>query len=135
MKNFLSIDYGTKRIGLAVNVAMLAEPLRVISNQVDELNPVVSAQALSEITQICSTRQIDHLVLGMSEAAMAEKTKLFANLLSTKTKLPITLIDETLSSFEVGRRMHEAGFKLKKRQGEIDHYAAALILEDFLETL
>jgi len=135
MKNYLSIDYGTKRIGLAINVGALAEPLKVISNQVDAKNPVVQADVLREITAICAQHQIDQLVLGLSEAAMADKIKQFAAELSNASKLPITLIDETLSSYEVKRRMLEAGFALKKRQGQIDHYAAALILEDFLETL
>lgn len=135
MKNYLSIDYGTKRIGLAINAGALAEPLKVISNQVDAKNPVAQADVLREIAAICVQHQIDQLVLGLSEAAMADKIKQFAVELSNATKLPLTLIDETLSSHEVKRRMLEAGFTLKKRQGHIDHYAAALILEDFLENL
>ncbi len=135
MSNFLGIDYGTKRIGLAYNVLSLSEPLFVIDNQVNDDNPIVCDKALAEISQICSERKIDKIVLGLSEAEMAEKIKLFAKLLQEKINLPLTMIDETLSSHEVGRRMKEAGFNLKKRQGPIDHYAAALILEDYLETL
>ena len=134
MKNFLGIDYGTKRIGLAYNVLSLVEPLMVIDNQISDDNPVASDQSLSAIAQICQDRRIEQIVLGLSEAEMALKIKVFAKLLEEKIGLTVVLMDETLSSHEVGRRMKEAGFKLKKRQGPIDHFAAALILEDFLET-
>lgn len=135
MKNFLSIDYGTKRIGLAFNVATLAEPLLVLDNQLNKDQAIVSDIALEAIAKICSERKIDEIVLGLSEAEMALKIQAFAEILRAKLSLPVTLVDETLSSHEVGRRMKEASFSLKKRQGPIDHYSAALILEDFLENL
>ncbi len=135
MENFLSIDYGTKRIGLAVNVAKLAEPLLVLENQIGAENSIASDLVLNQIAKICAERKIDRIILGLSEALMAEKIKEFAKLLQVKIDLPITLVDETLSSHEVERRMQDASFKLKKRQGPTDHFAAALILEDFLETL
>ena len=134
MQNYLAIDYGTKRIGLAYNVLSLVEPLMVVDNQITDDNPIASEQSLSTIGQICQDRKIEQIVLGLSEAEMAFKIKVFAKLLEEKINLPVVLMDETLSSYEVGRRMKEAGFPLKKRQGPIDHFAAALILEDFLET-
>lgn len=132
-KKFLGIDYGTKRIGLAINVLSLVEPLMVLENHVDELSPIASPTVLEQIVQVCQKRAIDEIVLGLSEAAMAEKIKLFATALQVATKLKIHLMDETLSSHEVGQRMKEAHLKLKKRQGPIDHFAAAVILEEFLE--
>jgi len=135
MENFLGIDYGTKRIGLAINLASLVEPLLVLDNQVDSKQPIASEQVIWQIADLCKKHKIDQIILGYSEAKMALKIKLFAQLLQNEISLPIVLVDETLSSYEVGRRMKEAEFSLKKRQGPIDHYAAALILEDFLETL
>lgn len=135
MENFLAIDYGTKRIGLAYNVLSLAEPLFVVDNQIDDKNPIANNEALEKISQVCQERKIDKIILGLSESLMAVKIKHFAKLIDEKIHLPIILVDETLSSHEVGQRMKEAGFPLKKRQGPIDHYSAALILEAFLETL
>ena len=135
MLKYLGIDYGTKRIGLAVNMAILAEPLLVLDNQVDKNQLIASDEVLSKVVKICQERKIDKIVLGLSEAEMALKIQSFAELLREKTSLPVIMVDETLSSYEVGRRMKEAKFPLKKRQGPIDHYSAALILEDFLETL
>jgi len=135
MKNFLSIDYGTKRIGLAINVATLAEPLFVIDNQLSKEQAIVSAEAIETIAKICVEKKIDEIVLGLSEAEMALKIQAFAEILRNRLTLPVNLVDETLSSHEVARRMKEASFSLKKRQGPIDHYSAALILEDFLDNL
>ena len=135
MKNYLGIDYGTRRIGLALNMASLAEPFLVITNKISEKDQLISDNALSEIIKICQEKKIDEIVLGISEAAMALKIKDFAKLLGKEVVLPITMVDETLSSYEVGRKMKEANFSLKKRQEPIDHYSAALILEDFLENL
>lgn len=134
MKNFLGIDYGTKRIGLAVNVASLVEPLLVLNNQLSDDQPTASMEVVSKIAKICLDQKIETIILGYSEALMAKKTKLFAEILKDNIDLPVIFSDETLSSHEVNRRMKEASFSLKKRQGPIDHYAAALILEDFLET-
>lgn len=134
MKNFLSIDYGTKRIGLAVNLASLVEPLLVIENQTNQQQPVASEVALAQIVKICQERKIEKIILGYSEAETAEKTKLFAEMLYKKIDLPIIFVDETLSSYEVDQRMKEANFSLKKRQGPIDHYSAAIILENYLDT-
>ena len=81
MPNFLGIDYGTKRIGLAYNVLSLSEPLFVIDNQVNDQNPIASDKALLQIAEICALKKIDKIILGLSEAEMAEKIKLFAKLL------------------------------------------------------
>lgn len=133
MKKILGIDYGTKRIGLAVNIGSFAEPLTILPNKTDQDSPVVSIETLDKLLEILESRQIEQIVLGISEKEMAEKIKDFAAILETKTDIPLDLMDETLSSQEVSRKMKEANFSLKKRKGPIDHYAAALILEEWLD--
>lgn len=133
MKNILGIDYGTKRIGLATNVGSFAEPLTILPNQIDQDNPIISTETLDKLLEILESRKIDQIVLGISEKEMAEKIKDFAAILSEKVAIPLDLMDETLSSQEVSRKMKEANFSLKKRKGHIDHYAAALILEEWLD--
>lgn len=133
IKKYLAIDYGTKRIGLATNYATLVEPLMVLENHTSLSEPIVSQEALMQIIQLCAAKEIAAIVLGLSESVMAQKTKLFAKLLESKISLPIHLVDETLSSQEVVARLQMAAASLKKRQGPIDHYAAALILENFLD--
>ncbi len=118
----LAIDYGTKRIGLALSHASLAVPLEVIEYQnLDE--------ALTRIDYLCQLHKVNQLILGISEQKMAEQTQLFRNQLSKKVNIPIELVDETLSSHDVREKMKERG---KRINGPIDHLAASLFLEDWL---
>lgn len=118
----LALDYGTKRVGLAVSYASLAEPLMILDN--DE-------QLFKNILQLIQNHHIKQIVIGLSENEMAEKTRRFALLLQEKTPLPIYFNDETLSSYQVHQflKLH----RLKERQGPIDHLAAAVILQNFLD--
>ena len=131
-KNFLALDYGTTRIGVAMNMASLVEPLFVINHDAQSSNGEVSQEVLTQLQALCQEKKIDEIVLGISENDMAAKTTVFAKQLTRLLQLPVRLHDETLSSAEVQARLREAGVNLSRHQGPIDHYAAALILEDFL---
>jgi RNase H-fold protein (predicted Holliday junction resolvase) len=65
---------------------------------------------------------------------MAQKTKEFSQELKKNTSLPIEFTDETLSSKNVHQKLATSAMKLKKRQGSIDHYAAADFLQEWLDT-
>lgn len=128
----LGLDYGTRRIGVAVSFATLAEPLEVIANPTTTNESVVTAAALQRISELCQEHQIQALVVGMSENHMAKLTQQFVQLLEQHLHLPIHLHDETLTSATVQARLREQGVNLSRQTTAIDHYAAALILEDFL---
>lgn len=132
----LGIDYGTKRIGVAVSYGSLAEPLMVINNAGSEKtdNHIVIESALHEIAGICQVERVVEIVVGVSEQEMAAKTAHFAKLLQDFTHLPVCLSDETLSSQAAERKLREAQAPRRKRSGKIDHFSAALILEEWLET-
>ncbi len=118
----LAIDYGTVRVGLAVSMASLADPLKIIPN---DLN------LIPKILEICNEHAVERIVVGISENVMAEKTKEFTQLLQEKTNLPIEYTDETLSSHSVHKKLKTA--KKSKRSGDIDHYAAAEFLQVWLD--
>lgn len=118
----LAIDYGTVRVGTAVSVATLADPLEIIPN---------SPQLFERIVQICTDHDIEHIVVGLSENEMAEKTREFVSRLKQHVSVPVELIDETLSSYAVHQKLKTA--KKSKRSGNIDHYAAAEFLQAWLD--
>lgn len=126
----LAIDYGEKRIGLAINQGSLAEPLKVLNNDQDFWQKLID---------ICCQEQVTVIVIGISEGIMAAKSYDFTEQLkkkviqAAKLNIQVKHIDETLSSKKVREKFLQAKVKKKKRQGPIDHYAAALILEEFLE--
>ncbi len=124
-KVVLAVDYGTKRLGLAVTHSSLALPLEVIEYQDPQ-------EAIDRIAKICLEHKVSIIVLGLSENVMAEKTRNFGRILENNIDLPIDYVDETLSSSEVRKRFKHR----KKHVGSrpIDHYAAALILQEWLDT-
>ena len=124
MTKKLAIDYGTKRIGLALSYDFLAEPLTIIPND---------DQALEKIKQICQENFIEKIIIGLSAREIAEQTKQFAQKLQTYVKLPIEFFDESFSSKEVQQKLIDSGSKQSRRQKPIDDLAAAHFLQEYLD--
>ena len=124
MKNYLCLDYGEKHIGVAVATTFVAEPLEVIP----------TSQAINRIEQLIAQHSITNILLGLSESLMADRTKIFAKKLEARFHLPIHFHDETLTSQDTRRQMAQEGAKRKIRQAKIDHYVAAAILQDYLDS-
>ena len=121
----LGIDYGTKRVGIAVSHGTLAEPIKVIEN---------NHQLFQHILRLVGEHQAEKIVIGLSEREMAEKTKSFVAELRHHTSLPIDFMDETLSSVVVHDKLRERHKGKRQYTGKIDHYAAAEILQDYIDT-
>lgn len=120
----LAIDFGTKRIGLAISIATLADPLTIIPN---------NEKAIEQIKKICEKENVKQLLVGISEQTMAQKTKQFAQELKEAINLPIIFADETLSSKETHQKLATSHMKMSKRQAPIDHYAASQFLQEWLD--
>jgi putative holliday junction resolvase len=129
-KTILAIDYGTKRVGIAISWTSLAEPLTVLSN---------TQNLFDEILKLIEEHRPVTVVVGLSEQEMAKQTREFVenlkNFLAEHVQtLPLFVFtDETLSSVEVQERLHQAGKHHLKNKGPIDHYAAAQFLQDYLD--
>ena len=121
---WLGIDYGQKRIGVALSYGSLAEPLQIVPN---DPHAVAALQALA------AEHRVTGLVFGLSEQAMAEETQQFAERVSAAAKLPLKFMDETLSSVEVQGKLAESRAGKRQHTGPIDHLAAAHILQAFLD--
>ena len=120
----LGIDYGRKRVGVAVSCACLAEPLLILEN-----NP----ELFAHLQEIITAHRVQELVVGISEGEMAQVSLEFATKLQQQTGLRVHLVDETLSTHQVREYLRQ--LPAKKRRGRIDHYAAAVILQNYLDNL
>jgi putative transcription antitermination factor YqgF len=129
--NILCIDYGTKRIGVAIATTPLAEPLQVISNGSKNSSEVINAVALESLVRCIDQYDIEKIVVGISEEKMAEQTRRFIEMLATQTTVPIEEVDETLSTHDALVSMRR--MKKSKREGPRDHIAAARILQNYLD--
>jgi putative Holliday junction resolvase len=99
--NILGIDYGRRKIGLALAITILAEAYDVIRYENVE-------DAIKKIQKVVEKEKIEKVVVGISEGKMADETKRFAKRLERKIEKPIFFQDETLSTQEAQRLSIEA---------------------------
>ena len=129
----LAIDFGEKRIGLALSDpdTRLALPLTTLNRRSDK-------EAIAAITQIVQDQQVSQLVVGEplnmdgSRGDSARRTASFARKLQSATGLQCVMVDETLTSIAARDRLIEAGVDLRRHPDRVDAVAAQLLLEEFL---
>lgn len=129
---YLGIDYGLKKIGLALSEGQVASVYKVIDTS-------SLKDSVEKVVQVIKDQNIEGIVIGVPDKTSAKKVNNFVTLLNKKIdqeKIKATIIkaDETLSSYEARNLMIEMGTTKKDREKE-DAYAAALILQNFLDTL
>jgi len=115
---YLAIDYGKKRVGLALGEKGLASPLFVYPN---------NQNIFASIKRVCSDEAIDQVVLGFSQD-LKEEISLFAEKLKEHLALPIVFQNEALTTREAADKMLLSQAKRKNRKERIDAVAAAQIL-------
>lgn len=127
-KNILGIDYGMKRIGLAVCNAqvLVAEPFKIIYK-------------LKELDDIIPAKNIEGVVIGLplqpdgSEGDIAKQVYLFANRVSEKYNLPVFLIDEKYTSKFSTQYLTSMHMREEKQKKVLDAFAAARILQKAID--
>ena len=130
----LGIDYGTKRVGLAQGEddVGVATPLPALIDS----DPAVRWAKLGAIIR---QRRMTDLVLGYpynmdgSVGFKAKEVDAFADKLKTNFKLPVHLVDETLTSYAAEDSVPKKNRRGVRDSGLIDSRAACLILQDFLD--
>ncbi len=132
---YLSIDYGLKRIGLAV-----CDPSEEYVSSLCQLqsDPPRCENAIRKITEAIEENHIEEVVVGLplnmddSEGRQAKLTREFAKQLSGAISLPIHLQDERLSSAAADEILAESEFTNKQKKARRDMIAAAEILREYL---
>ena len=130
---WLSIDHGTKKIGLAFSdeLEILASPF--------EVWPQEEERTLDRLARLCKEECVQALAVGLprhkdgAESATAPAARAFGEDLAARTGLPLRLVNEHLSSAEAERLLRERGVKPEKRKLLLDAAAAAVILNELLE--
>tara|TARA_Y100000766_G_scaffold248368_1_gene230112 strand:- start:543 stop:956 length:414 start_codon:yes stop_codon:yes gene_type:complete len=133
MGKILALDYGKKRIGIAISDSekSIAFPLKTIENKEIFLY-------LKEIIQI---EKIEAIVLGEPKSLNNKENILFLEVIKFKKKiislfsLPVHLVDERFSSKIASKIILDANIKKMKRRDKslIDKVSASLILETYLK--
>ena len=129
----LAIDFGEKRIGLAISdrEARFALPLETLTRTTDR-------EAIRRLVDLCRREGVDRIVVGHPRGRYgvageaAERAAGFAAKLARESNLPYELIDETLTSVEAERRLRDAGLDPRRHRGRVDAIAAQILLEEAL---
>ena len=132
-QRLLAIDFGKKRIGIAVTdpLNLFAYPLITILNDTNIWN---------NLSKIISEYHVVKLIIGYplkengDESVSSREVLKFKEELAKKSNLPIVLIDERYSSEIARQRIISSVPSRKKRRDKslVDKNAAAVILEDYL---
>jgi putative holliday junction resolvase len=135
MPRFLGIDYGSRRIGLAVgdSVLWLASPVTMVAGG-DDVD-----RCIERVLPFVAEYAADELVVGLpinmddSEGPQARLTRKFGDALSKKTRKPVHYFDERLSSRAADDLLGPAELTRKKHKARQDAVAAQIMLQGFLD--
>jgi putative holliday junction resolvase len=128
----LAIDYGDKRLGLAVaNELGFVKPLLTLAR-------IPKATSLAQIKALVDERGIEQIVVGLplrldgTLGDAAARVQRFVAELSGQVACPVVTWNESLTSYEAETRMREMGIKPAERKARVDQFAALVMLEDYL---
>lgn len=133
-RRYLAVDYGERRIGIAVS-----DPTGMIARPLETLKVSSPTEAVSGLVALISEYEPVAIVLGLPlsmsgrESELSQKVDEFAEALREAVNIEIIFEDERLSSSQAEQVLHAHGKKIKGNKEKIDRIAAAIILQSFLD--
>jgi len=130
----LGIDYGSRRIGIA-----LSDPLGIIAQGLCAIDN--DEEAFETVEDIIRDQHVGRVVVGVPYApdgGLGRKGKEvmeFVDRLQANVDVPVETWDESFTTVEAHRRMRDAGMKQRRRRekGRVDEMAARILLQEYLE--
>ncbi len=135
MGRILAIDYGKKRVGVAVT-----DPLQIIANG---LTTVSSNEILKFIVDYVSKENVEKIVVGLPKTMKGEEsesmkyiTPFMASLKKKVPNIPVEMFDERFTSVLAHRAIIEGGVKKMDRRNKalVDEVSATIILQSYMES-
>jgi putative Holliday junction resolvase len=132
----LSIDHGTKRMGLALSdeLGMIAQPLEFVPAE-------PFARFLERLKVVIQEKEVGLLLVGMprnmdgSYGPAALKVEEFVAVLKEAVAIPVKTWDERLTSAQANRYLIQANVRREKRKEKVDKTAAAILLQSYLDSM
>ena len=134
MGRFLAIDFGEKRVGLA-----LSDPTKIIAKPFKSITYTDHDDLLNQISLIIQEKNVEKIILGFPKSlkgentAQTKKVMSFFNLIKNKSIIPIVLQDERFSSVSAKKSLILQNIKTGHNKGLIDETAAAIFLQLYLD--
>ena len=130
----LSVDPGSKRIGLAVS-----DPTGTIANPLTVLGHVARQVDAGAVAGLASEQAAGLIVVGQSFAENGQpsyegrRASRFAEALKSQTSIPVVLWDESFSTQDARAARIRMGATRKERSGHLDSLAATVLLQSYLD--
>ncbi len=131
----LGIDFGTKRIGVAVS-----DPLGFTAQGLQTIEVQNKQKTMEALAKICAEYGVNEIVVGLpvnmngSMGPKAKETIEWIEKLQTQFSIPIKTWDERLTSLQADKLMIQQGLSREKQKQQSDRLAATLILQAYLES-
>ncbi len=129
----LGLDLGTKTLGIAIT-----DSLGMIANPYKTLKFVDYEELIEPLKSIIEEQDVKEIALGLpknmdnSMGFASKRSTDFKKVLENHLDIPITLVDERLSTMEAEKYLLDANMSRKKRKGHIDSVAASVILNTYI---
>jgi len=133
LPRILAVDWGERRVGLAVS-----DPTGTIASSLETLVVRGEAEAVTRVVAAAREEEVESIVVGLPLLLSGEKGEAalhaegFAAKLEQASGLPVHLYDERMTSAMSSRRMHERGESPSRAKGRVDAGAAVALLESWL---
>ncbi|HEU4683572.1 MAG TPA: Holliday junction resolvase RuvX [Nitrospira sp.] len=136
LPRILALDYGTKRIGVALSdeLGWTAQPLETFERRSLDRD-------LAHITELVSRHEVGRVVLGCPlqldgrEGPAVHAMREFVAKLEDALAVPLVLWDERMTTKAAEDLLIAADVSRKKRKGAVDRVAAAILLQGYLASL
>ncbi|MBQ3929808.1 MAG: Holliday junction resolvase RuvX [Paludibacteraceae bacterium] len=136
MGRILAIDYGKKRVGLAVT-----DPLKIIAGG---LTTVEASQTIDFLKKYTAQNAVELIVVGLPKTVKNTPSEsmnyirpFVGRLKKELPDIPVTFYDERFTSVLAHKTMLDAGLKKKDRANKalVDEISATIILQDYLTSI
>lgn len=131
MTRYLGVDYGTKRVGLAISdgLGLTARPLEVVPRDI----------VVERVRELDEEYKIKMVIVGLptglsgEEGVSAVGARTLGRELLAATGIPVDYLDERFTSKLAEDVLLQSGMKRRQRRETVDKVAAAIILQDYLD--
>ncbi len=135
MSRLLAIDYGEKRIGLA-----MTDPMQIFAKPYTMISNVSFDETADQLEKLISEKSIGRIIVGIpwsldgNITVKTQETLDFLDRLASRLEIPVVGSDERYTTSEANELLKEMGYDWKKSRTMIDSLSACLILKRYLET-
>lgn len=134
MKRLVGIDYGRRRLGLAIT-----DPVGITVQGCPTLKVSGFEDTLAQLVTFLAEQDVSLVVIGLplnmdgTRGEMAEEVERLGKALGERASIDIRYWDERLTSEGAKQMLNAGGVKADRSAGDVDRVAAALMLESYLQ--